>query len=41
MPDLASIMEPLLTVRTKLCETFMILHRQLLAIVRDDRLADG
>ncbi|MDQ0321562.1 transposase [Pararhizobium capsulatum DSM 1112] len=36
MPDLASIMEPLLTVRKKLRETFITLHRQLLAVVRDD-----
>jgi len=36
MPDLASIMEPLLTVRKKMRKTFMTLHRQLLAVVRDD-----
>jgi transposase len=36
MPDLASIMVPLLMVRQKLRETFMTLHRQLLAVVRDD-----
>ncbi|WP_441935388.1 IS110 family transposase [Neorhizobium galegae] len=36
MPDLASIIEPLLTVRKKLRETSMTLHRQLLAVVRDD-----
>jgi transposase len=36
MPDLVSIMGPLLTVRKKLRETFMTLHRQLVAIVRDD-----
>ncbi len=36
MPDLASIMLPLLLVRQKLRETFRTLHRQLLAVVRDD-----
>ncbi|MBA3446939.1 MAG: IS110 family transposase [Pseudaminobacter sp.] len=36
MPDLGEIMEPLLTARQKLRETFMELHRKLLSIVRDD-----
>ena len=35
-PDLADIMEPLLTARKQLREAFMTLHRKLLAIVRDD-----
>ncbi|MBD9491653.1 IS110 family transposase [Ensifer sp. ENS11] len=30
-------MEPLLTVRRKLCEAFITLHRQLVAVVRDDK----
>ena len=36
MPELADIMEPLLTSRTQLRQAFMVLHRKLLAIVRDD-----
>ncbi len=36
MPELVEIMEPLLTARQKLSETFTALHRKLLAIVRDD-----
>jgi len=38
MPDLASIIEPLLAARQKLRESFMALHRQLLAVVRDDEV---
>ena len=36
MPDLADIMVPLLAARQKLRETFTFLHRQLLAVVRND-----
>ncbi|WP_085033691.1 IS110 family transposase [Ensifer aridi] len=36
IPDLACVIMPLLAVRQKLRETFTILHRQLLAITRDD-----
>jgi transposase len=36
IPELADIMEPLLTSRRQLREAFMTLHRRLLAIVRDD-----
>jgi transposase len=36
MPDLAEIVEPLLTSRQKLREEFGRLHRKLLSIVRDD-----
>ncbi len=35
-PDLAAITEPLLIVRRTLREQFEVLHRQLLAVVRDD-----
>lgn len=38
MPDLAGIIEPLLAARQKLRESFMALHRQLLAVVRDDEV---
>jgi len=36
LPDLAVLVEPLLTVRRVLREQIGILHRRLLAIVRDD-----
>ena len=36
MPELAEIIEPLLEGRRKLRELFALLHRKLLAIVRDD-----
>ena len=36
LPDLAVLVEPLLVVRRVLREQFVILHRRLLAIVRDD-----
>ena len=36
VPDLAVLVEPLLVVRRSLREQFVILHRRLLAIVRDD-----
>src|SRR5438477_13133715 len=36
LPDLAVLVEPLLLVRRVLREQFSILHRRLLAIVRDD-----
>jgi transposase len=36
MPDLEQIMEPLLAARRKLREEFVHLHRQVLAITRDD-----
>ena len=36
LPDLATLVEPLLIVRRVLREQFVILHRRLLAIVRDD-----
>jgi transposase len=36
MPDLAEIIDPLLTSRRQLREAFMALHRKLLSIVRDD-----
>jgi transposase len=35
-PELIEIMEPLLTARQKIRESFTTLHRKLLAIVRDD-----
>jgi transposase len=35
-PDLAALVEPLLIVRRALREQIVILHRRLLAIVRDD-----
>lgn len=38
MADVAIIIEPLLTARQKLRETFMALHRQLLMVVRDDEV---
>src|SRR3954454_5293821 len=38
LPDLASLIEPLLIVRRTLREQFCILHRRLLAIVRDDEV---
>lgn len=38
IPDLGEIMEPLLAARQKLRETFMVLHRKLLSIVRDDEI---
>ncbi len=37
-PDLAGLVEPLLVVRRVLREQFVILHRRLLAIVRDDEV---
>ena len=36
LPDLAALVEPMLVVRRVLREQFVILHRRLLAIVRDD-----
>jgi len=36
LPDLAMLVEPMLIVRRALREQFVILHRRLLAIVRDD-----
>ena len=38
LPDLAVLVEPLLVVRRVLCEQIAILHRRLLAIVRDDEV---
>jgi transposase len=38
IPDLAVLVEPLLIVRRVLCEHIVILHRRLLAIVRDDEV---
>ena len=38
LPDLAALVEPLLVVRRTLREQFCILHRHLLAIVRDDEV---
>src|SRR5437899_11155066 len=38
LPDLAILVDPLLTVRRVLREQFSILHRRLLAIVRDDEV---
>jgi transposase len=38
LPDLAALVEPLLIVRRVLREQFGILHRRLLAIVRDDEV---
>src|SRR5215211_4998859 len=38
LPDLAILVEPLLVVRRVLREQFAILHRRLLAIVRDDEV---
>jgi transposase len=37
-PDLAELVEPLLIVRRALREQIVILHRRLLAIVRDDEV---
>jgi transposase len=37
-PDLAALVEPLLTVRRLLREQVIILHRRLLAIVREDEV---
>ena len=38
LPDLAELVEPLLIVRRALREQLVILHRRLLAIVRDDEV---
>jgi len=38
LPDLAVMIEPLLVVRRALREQFVILHRRLLALVRDDEV---
>jgi transposase len=38
LPDLAALVEPLLLVRRVLREQMVILHRRLLAIVRDDEV---
>jgi transposase len=38
LPDLVELVEPLLIVRRTLREQFVILHRRLLAIVRDDEV---
>ena len=38
LPDLAVLVEPLLVVRRVLREQIVILHRRLLAIVRDDEV---
>ncbi len=38
LPDLAELVEPLLVVRRVLREQFIIQHRRLLAIVRDDEV---
>src|SRR4051812_1285951 len=38
LPDLAELVEPLLIVRRSLREQIVILHRRLLAIVRDDEV---
>jgi transposase len=38
LPDLADLVEPLLVVRRVLREQFCVLHRRLLAIVRDDEV---
>jgi transposase len=38
LPDLAALIEPLLIVRRTLREQFCILHRRMLAIVRDDEV---
>src|SRR5258705_3600209 len=38
LPDLAELVEPLLIVRRVLREQIVILHRRLLAIVRDDEV---
>jgi transposase len=38
LPDLAELVEPLLIVRRTLREQIVILHRRLLAVVRDDEV---
>ena len=38
LPDLAVLVEPLLLVRRTLREQTMVLHRRLLAIVREDEV---
>ena len=38
LPDLAELVEPMLVVRRTLREQIVILHRRLLAIVRDDEV---
>ena len=38
IPDLVALVEPLLVVRRALREQIVILHRRLLAIVRDDEV---
>jgi transposase len=38
LPDLAALVEPMLIVRRTLREQIVILHRRLLAIVRDDEV---
>src|SRR5262245_25811592 len=38
LPDLAALVEPLLIVRRVLREQIVILHRRLLAVVRDDEV---
>ena len=38
LPDLVLLVEPLLVVRRALREQIVILHRRLLAIVRDDEV---
>jgi transposase len=38
LPDLAELVEPLLVVRRVLREQFVIQHRRLLAVVRDDEV---
>ena len=38
IPDLAELVEPLLIVRRAVREQIVILHRRLLAIVRDDEV---
>ena len=38
LPDLAGLVEPLLVVRLALREQIVVLHRRLLAIVRDDEV---
>src|SRR5881394_2446349 len=41
LPDLAALVEPLLVVRRVLREQIVILHRRLLAIVRDDEVCQA
>jgi len=41
LPDLAELVEPLLVVRRALREQFCVLHRRLLAIVRDSPRVEG